>query len=867
MSSIAPTPLGAGTSGVVASGRSPVLPLWLSLAFRELRTGWSGFLVFIACIGLGVMVITAVGAISDALRAGLSSQGRAIVGGDLAFVRPHARATAVERTRLAAIGVVSESVTMRAMARRTDGSDQTLAELKAVDGVHPLVGAVAVEGASTLADAIGKPMTAAVEPALIDRLGLKVGDTLKVGDAELTIRAVLKSEPDGLGDRASFGPRVLVSMATLERTTLIEPGTLTRWRYAVTLPDAVSVTRDQLKAIAANVRRDLPEAGFTVANRFEPSPQLTRTLERLRQFLTLVGLTSLIVGGVGVANAVATFVDKRRKVIATMKSLGAPGRLVFRMFLAQIVAVAAVGIAIGLAAGYALPILIGRLIGDALPIRAEFVVSPFSVATAIGYGLLVALLFALWPLGRAERVPPSVLFRDDVANDGGRPAAHVIASLAGVAALLLATIIFSTDARLVAIGFCVGLAVLLGVFWSIGRLVPMLVRRLPRARRPELAVALSSIAAPGGLSGAMLLSLGLGLTLLVAVALVDASLQRELAGRLPERAPSYFVLDLGKSETEPFRAFVEREAPGSRVEVAPMLRGRLVALNGVAPEDIKASPDAQWVLYGDRGLSFSGKVPKGSRVVEGAWWAPDHSGEALVSFEAELGRKLGLSIGDKVTVNVLGRNLTARIANFRELKWESLDINFVLVFSPNALAAAPYKLLATVTLPTASAPTLEASLARAMGKAFPATTQVRVKEAIEQFNGVLEKILLAVRIAGGVTLLAGALVLAGALATAQRRRVKDAVILKALGVTRRRILFAHLAEYLILAVIAAALAVVLGTLAAWIGVSLSMGVPFQFDTAAVAQALGLATVAIVTLGLVSTALVLRTPPVPLLKSE
>jgi putative ABC transport system permease protein len=263
-----------------------------------------------------------------------------------------------------------------------------------------------------------------------------------------------------------------------------------------------------------------------------------------------------------------------------------------------------------------------------------------------------------------------------------------------------------------------------------------------------------------------------------------------------------------------------------------MLRGRLVALNGVAPEDIKASPDAQWVLYGDRGLSFSGTVPKGSRVVEGAWWAPDYSGEALVSFEAELGRKLGLSIGDKVTVNVLGRNLTARIANFRELKWESLDINFVLVFSPNALAAAPYKLLATVTLPTASSPELEASLARAMGKAFPATTQVRVKEAIEQFNGVLAKILLAVRIAGGVTLLAGALVLAGALATAQRRRVKDAVILKAIGVIRRRILVAHLAEYLILAVIAAALAVVLGTLAAWIGVSLSMGVPFQFDAAA-----------------------------------
>lgn len=860
----------------VASSSEPVrpaargmflAPLWLRLAARELRTGLSGFLVFIGCIALGVMVITGVGALSDALREGLSREGRLILGGDVTFVRPHARATEAERAALARLGALSEAATMRSMARRLDGADQALAELKAVDGLYPLAGAVKLDGVATLAEAIAVPMTAVVEPALLERLGLRIGDRLKVGDSEITIRGRLLAEPDGLGDRASFGPRVLVSMETLERTGLIEPGTLIRWRYAVALPDAGQATREALKAAAEAARRDLPESGFTVGNRFDPSPQLTRTLERLRQFLTLIGLTSLIVGGVGVASAVSTFVDKRRKMIATMKSLGAPAALVFRMFLAQILAVAALGIALGLVAGYLVPVAVDATVGNALPIRASVNVTASSILTAVGYGLLVALLFALWPLGKAERVPPSVLFRDEVTGEGGPPRRAILAALASVAVALAGFTVLSTDASQVALGFCVGLSVLLVVLWGVGRLVPMLVRRLPRPHSPEVRLALSSIAAPGGLSSSILLSLGLGLSLLVGVSLVDASLKSELSGRLPERSPSYYVLDIGKTEVAAFERFIADNAPGSVLETAPMLRGRLVSLKGVPVESVKTAPEAQWVLYGDRGLTFSRKVPEGSTVVEGAWWADDYRGEPLVSFEAGLARKLGIGVGDMVTVNVLGRNLSARIANLRELRWESLNLNFVLVFSPNALEAAPYKVLATVTLPQATDTAAEIALARSMGKAFPGTTQVRVKEAIAQFNAILGKILIAVKVAGGVTLVAGALVLAGAIATAQRRRTKEAVILKALGATRGRILLAHLVEYGLLSLIASVFAVLLGTVAASIGVGYVMEIPFVFDPWAVLQAIAVAFTLVAAFGLASTSLVLRTPPVPLLKAE
>ena len=849
------------------SNRVLAPPLWLRLAVRDLKTGLADFWVFIGCIGLGVMVITGVGALSDALRGGLAEQGRTLLGGDVTFARVHARASAPELERLGRLGQLSETATLRTMARRIDGSEQALADLKAIDEAFPLVGAAKFDPSPGALSAIQSGPAAALDPLLLERLGLKIGDSLTIGEATVVVGSKLVSEPDAVSDRSSFGPRILVSLATLAKTGLVQPGTLIRWRYAVAMPDGPAQTLASFQELRADLKRDLPEAGFTVSDRFDPSPQLTRTLERLRQFLTLIGLTSLLVGGVGVANAVATFIDKRRKVIATMKSLGAPSGLILRMFLAQVLVVAAIGVGVGLIMGYLVPVAIAEAYADKLPFELHFRLTAASVATAAIYGLLVALLFTLWPLGRAERVSPSVLFRDDVSGDQTRPRATFVWATVVIASALLVFTVLASDARLIALSFCGGLAVIFAVFFAVGKLVPRVARRLPRSRSPEVALALGSIAAPGGLASSVLLSLGLGLSLLVAVALVDASLVTELTGRLPEKAPAYFVLDVGKSDVPALVALVAGEVPGSTIETAPMLRGRLVALKGVPVEAIKVAPDAAWLLTGERGLTFSQAVPIGSKVVQGSWWSPAYVGEPLVSFEADLAKKIGLALGDTVTVNVLGRNVTARIASLREVQWDNLSLNFVMVFSPNTLEAAPYKLLATIGLPKSATVETEAALTRAMGRTFPSMTPIRVKDAIAQFNSIVGKILTAVRVAGGVTLVSGALVLAGALATAQRRRILDAVILKAIGVTGRRILVSHLIEYGLLASIAATFALALGALAAWIVLSQVMSIPFAFSWWAVAQALGLAFALVALFGGLGTLAVLRAPAVPYLKSE
>lgn len=837
----------------------------VSLALSELARSWRGFGILVACIALGVAVITGVGALSDGLRSSFERQGEVLLGGDVTVSRPHRRATPEERAWMDARGRVSETATLRSMMRRLDGDDQALVEVKAVDTAYPLVGALLLQGTATVQEALFEGPGAVVDPILLERLGVKVGDRVQLGNSEVVIRAALASEPDKVSSRFTMGPRVFLSLATLESTGLAPAGSLVRWRYALSVDGATDPAA--LLAFREAVRVGLPDAGYEVSDRRNPSPAVTRTLDQLRQFLTLIGLASLMIGGVGVANAVKAYVDRRRKVIAAMKSLGASGRQIFVLHLVQVMALALVGTVLGLALGMFIPGIVDWAVAGELPVRVEFALSPASLALAAAYGILVALLFALWPLGRAGEIRAAALFREEVAPSFQWPRWTVVAATVATAVAVGALAIFTSDRRLVAVYFLLGMAAIFIVFPLLGMLVAWLARRLPRPARPELGLALGSLGAPGGLTRSVVLSLGAGLSLLSGVALVDSSIVTELQTRLPKNSPDYFLLDIPPGEMSSLQRTLIGAQRESRLDEAPMLRGRLVSLAGRRVEDIKAPPEAQWVLRGDRGLSYAAEVPAGSRVVSGEWWSPDYAGEPLVSFEAELAQHLGLSVGDTVTVNILGRNVTARIANLREVHWESLGINFVMVFSPNVLKGAPHNLLATITLPPSVSLAAEAQLARDIGKAHPAVTVIRVRDAVNAFNVVFHKVMLAVRAAGGVTLLAGALVLAGALATAQQQRVRLAVILKAIGGTRRQILTMHLAEYLVLATITAVVALGIGALGAWAVLTYLMKVEFTFSWVAVAQALLLSSALVVALGMAGTARVLSARSASHLRGE
>ena len=848
--------------------RTDELVLAWRLAVRELRGGLKGFYVFFLCIALGVAVIAAVGSLADALRTGFDRQGMALLGGDVAVSRPHARATGEERAWLASRGQVSEIATVRAMARDPGGGEQALVEIKGIDQLYPMAGELRLSDAAAR-DALRTSTDVLVEPILLERLRLAIGDQIVLGKTTHRIAGTILAEPDKVAERLTVGPRVMIASVALADTGLIDPGSLVNWRYAVLLNDgrgAEGVTA--LRTFRDELARNLPEAGFTVRDRRDPSPNVTRTLERLRQFLTLLGLTALIVGGVGVANAVATYIDKRRQVIAVFKSLGATNGLIFGLHLFQVLVMAVIGIMVGLVAGTALTYTAATLAGSALPIQADIGISAAGLGLATVYGLLVALVFILWPLGRAEQVSPTVLFRDEVDETSSRPRAAIMVATLLAVVTLASLAIFSAEARMLAAYYVLAVCLTLGGFWALGWLTQWLAARSPRPRRrPVLALAIADVAAPGGLARSVILSLGTGLSFLVAIALVDRSIVAEIEGRVPATSPNYFMLDIKRDELPAFKAVLRRLSPEVEIYTAPMLRGRIVRVGVVPAEQARARPEHAWVLSGDRGLSYSVDVPDGSTVVEGRWWEPDYQGSPLVSMEAEIARGLGLKLGDSITVNVLGRNITARIHNLRDVKWESLALNFVLVFSPNTLAAAPHNVLATVTLPKSAPLALEAEVAREVGKQFPAVSAIRVKDAINQFNAIFSRVMTAVRVASGLTLLAGALVLAGALATAQRRRVKQAVILKTLGATRRTIVAIHLAEYALLALATAVVAAVLGGAAAWAIVTMLMQLPFVLSPSALLQALVVALVLIAMFGGFGTVRILSARPMAVLRSE
>ncbi|MFK8252845.1 ABC transporter permease [Ancylobacter terrae] len=838
----------------------------LRFALRELRGGLRGFGVFLACLALGVAAIAGVGAFSRSLTDALEAQGATLLGGDAAFTLVQREATPAEYTLLAAGGKVSTIATLRAMARAGEGDAlvSTLAEVKAVDDAYPLTGAVGIEPPAPLGDALAArdgTFGALADPLLADRLGLKTGDGFLLGDARLRLTGLIAREPDALATGVGFGPRLIVSKAALDASGLVQPGSLVRWHYRVKLTDPAT-----LAAFVDGVRKGAPEAGFEVRTREAATPRLEDNVGRFTQYLTLVGLTALLVGGVGVANAVKNHLDARRATIATYKTLGAPGRTVFAIYLVEIGLIAGLGIAIGLAVGSALPFLAVWGFGDLMPIAIEPALQPSALLLAAAYGFLVALAFALWPLGLAHDVPVSALFRDRVEGGRRRPRAlYVAATLAGAVALAAVAILTSQETR-IALYYVGAATAVLVALRLVAVAVMAIARRLPRPRSTVARLALSNIHRPGALTPTVVLSLGLGLTLLVTLALIDRSLTRELTSSLPEQAPSFFFLDVQSSEADRFKAYVEQHAPSGTVEMVPMLRGRLVRLGETPVEQITPPAEFAWVLSSDRGVTYAASLPDGSKLVEGPWWAPDYAGPPLVSFEKRIADAFGLKIGDTIAVNVLGRTITATIANLREVEWERLAINFVMVFSPNTFAGAPHTSLATLAFPGGGDAATERTLARETARAFPAVTIVRVKEALAEIGDLVGKLVYAIRGASLVTLVASILVLAGALAAGQHHRVYDAVILKTLGATRARLLAAYAIEYAALGLATAVVAIGAGTLAAYVVATQVMRVGFDWSAGTALGAVGVALALTVGFGLVGTWRALGYKPAPVLRN-
>lgn len=805
------------------------LALAARFARRELRGGLSGFRIFFACLVLGVAAIAGVGSLAQAMLTGLSEEGRTLLGGDVSVQIVHRQADANERAFLAHYGRVSQSTTMRAMAYALKGNvegERQLIELKAVDGLYPLYGAVGLSPTLPLAKALACKSNicgAIAEQTLLYRLHLSPGGMLRIGDQDFRVSAVLTKEPDRISGGFSLGPHVIISQGALNRTGLVMLGSLIEYHYQVEMPPSASVA--EFKKAAAKA---FPNGGWEIHDRNDAAPGIRRFVEQVTMFLTLVGLTALAVGGVGAGQAVSAFLDRKRAEIATLKALGADGGLIFVTFFFQVMTIAVLAVAVGLVIGAILPFIVGALYGNALPTPAKFAVYPGPVLLAAIFGIFSAAAFAIPPLARAREIAPASLFRDIVAPMNARGRLPYLFAAAGAALIVIALALLVSPSPMFALYFLGGAVGGLIVLRIAAFILSFILRRLPRPKNPALRLALANLTRPGAATAGVVVALGLGLTLLAAVSLLDRTIAAQVKDNLPGKAPTFFFVDIQPDETAAFDAVIHKFKSAEDFKQTPMIRGRITALKGVAAKDAKIDPGARWAVSGDRGITYSATLPKGTRLTQGKWWDAHYTGPTLISFDADLAKGMGLKIGDTITLNVLGREIEGKIANLRDVDFSNGGQNFVLILSPGIIDHAPHSFLATVRV----APDEENAMYRRVTDRFPNISTVRVKDAIAEVNALLQQLSDGVRAASLVTILAGLLVLAGAIAAGQRARLYDATILKVLGATRGRIASIYAMEYGLIGILTGILALAAGTLAAAMVADRVFEVPFAFDAGA-----------------------------------
>ena len=836
------------------------------LARRELRGGvksrFRGFRIFLACLALGTAAIAAVGSISSAIETGLKSEARALLGGDVELRIHHRPATAEQRQWLVKRGEISEVIEVRAMARHSAAGGQRLVELKAVDDLYPLVGQFEIAGGTSLAKALSPQDGidgAVVAESLLKKLNLSVGDRMEMGEAEFRIAGVIAREPDRATRGVQLGPRVIVTRAGLDRTGLLKPGSLSQYLYRIVLPAGA-----ESKPFIEEVEKSFPDAPWRVRDTGGAAPGLMRFVDRLTLFLTLVGLSALLIGGVGVGNAVHAFLTQRRPTIATLKCLGAPAALVLRVYLMQVMGLAAIGITGGLIAGAAAPMIAAPLLADLLPVSLAVSIYPGPLLLAAAFGIATTLVFSLPPLMAARDVPAAALFRQTVATARRKMRWPDIGTLSLLTLTLILLTVLSARDKSLAIWFVIGAGAAFMIFRLAAAAVIKLARGWPRPRNPRLRLAVANLHRPGTPTPSVVLSLGLGITVLVAIMMIERNLGNRITEVVAEEAPSFFFIDIQPDQVQPFEALAASFPEAGPVRRVPMLRARITGIAGVSTAEMTPPPHFAWVTRGDRGITWSAEPPRrGSKVVEGEWWPADYSGKPLISFDKAAADAFGIGIGDSMTFNVLGREITAEISNLREIDWGTMGMNFMVIFSPGVLEGAPQINVATLRIPQDR----EQALETAVTEAFPNVSAIRVRDILADVTRIMESIETAMKAIAGIAIAAGILVLSGAIAAGRRQRIYDAVILKTLGATRGDVLGAYLIEFALLGLATAGIAAAAGSLAAWAVTKYLMHLDWSFTPAAMVWTTAICVLATMGFGVMGAWRALGQKAAPLLRND
>ncbi len=836
----------------------------LRLARRELRAGWRHFGGLLACVALGVAALVSVAGAGAAVQAALGREGRSLMGGDLELrsARPFDAATVSALEQLAAQGATVAHVReLVAMAREPTRGSSLLVELKTVSPAYPLYGELGTRPAGAPSELLAAG-GALVDEALLTRLGVRVGDRIVLGTTSFTIRGVVLREPDRAVALATLGPRVLLADAALERTGLLAFGSRVRHRVLVRLPPAFAAhaTREMLA-------REVGDPAVRIATWDEAQPGLRRFFSQLTSYLGLVGLASLLVGGIGVASAVRAFVRRRRETIAILKCLGASRRLLVVTYLLQALMLGVTGSLAGAAIGLAAQPLIVRALAGVLPFRLEATVDAATLLRACTIGVLTTVLVASWPLLAIRAVPPALILRRETEAappTERRPWVHALALGLALAALA----VWQAGSLKLGAIFVAGAVLALGVLSVLARGVTRLGRRLPRVGSLAWRQGVANLGRPGGHVVGVVVALGVGIMLLVAVAVLETSLGRHIDHERRQEAPSFFFVDIQPDQRERFAEIVR--AAGGTPTLTPVVRARLAAVDG---EPItraglerrrQAGHEALWYFTRDYALTAAAELPAGNVVTRGHWWSPgDNGARPHVSVEEVAARQLGVDLGSTLTFDVQGVPLEAEVASVRKVDWQTLSTNFFVIFSPGALDGAPTTYVATTRVPAETEPRLQDTVTAAL----PNVTAVPLRDVLQRASAVLDRIALAIRVIALFSVAVGLVVMTGALAASRFERLRESVILRTLGATRGAVARIFAVEYACLGAAAGLGGSVLASVLAWAVLRFVLDVPWALELPALVAGMAGATALALGVGFLATFRLLGQKPLAILRRE
>ncbi len=835
----------------------------LRMASREIRAAWRHFIYFFICISLGVGSLVAVSSFSANLERAIHREARTLMAGDVELrsnrglsLKAQASLNSLKERGMLATHV-SELV---AMAARTKGPEVQLVELKAVEASYPFYGKVTTDPALPLAKLLEEKGVVAQESLLL-RMGIEVGERIRLGKAEFTVRGILKGEPDRAVGLFSLGPRVLLSQDGLNSTGLIQPGSRVRHRYLLRVPPEFTAA-----SVAKTLKQELAGETVRISTYEEAQPRLRRFIDQLGSYLGLLGLITLLIGGIGVGTSVQAFLKEKLGTIAILKCLGADAKSVLRIYLLQTIILGFLGSALGIILGLAVQFSLLGFVPSYLPIEVHFQLFPLPLIKGLALGLMTTLLFSLFPLLEVRHVPPALIFRREVSYSPGPlwrriPWRMLAAILSGFIALSL-----WQAGNLKVGGIFIGGALLAGASLAVSsQLVVYLTSKLRRFGSQVIRQALANIYRPGGQALGVMVSVGLAVMVILALYLVEKSLLQQIERNLPESAPSFFFIDIQPDQKERLERLLGQWSGGQRVEMAPLIRSRLVSINGRRIDHNRLeSQERGWYFTREYVLTTMRDLPKGNAIVRGKWWdgnAPTVQPE--VSVEEESARHLGVDIGSLIVFDIQGARVSARVSSLRTVNWADLSTNFFVIFSPGSLDGAPTTYVATAQVPQK----MEIPLQQAVAKEFPNVSAIHVRDVLETVGRIIEKIGLVVRFVASAGILAGIIVMVGALAATRYQRIYESILFKALGATRSFLLRTFAVEFMLLGAAGGVIGLALGAILAWIVLRFVMEIPFFFHPRAMAAGLVLTILLTGAVGFLGSFKILAKRPLQILRHE